>query len=155
MTMPAIGDMAPDFELRNQHGETVKLSDYLGRKVLLFAYPKAGTSGCTVQACGFRDNFARIETADAVVLGISPDEPDALAKWIEDESLQYDLLSDPEHRVLEAWQAWGERSMYGKKYMGVIRSHWIIGEDGVVLDEQLKISPKKSIEKALKFLARG
>lgn len=153
--MPAIGDMAPDFELRNQRGETVKLSDYRGRKVLLFAYPKAGTSGCTVQACGFRDNFAQIETADAVVLGISPDEPDALAKWIEDENLQYDLLSDPEHRVLEAWQAWGERSMYGKKYMGVIRSHWIIGEDGVVLDEQLKISPKKSIEKALKSLASG
>lgn len=153
--MPAIGDMAPDFELRNQRGETVKLSDYRGRKVLLFAYPKAGTSGCTVQACGFRDNFAQIETADAVVLGISPDEPDALAKWIEDESLQYDLLSDPEHQVLEAWQAWGERSMYGKKYMGVIRSHWIIGEDGVVLDEQLKISPKKSIEKALKSLASG
>ncbi|MDE2636799.1 MAG: thioredoxin-dependent thiol peroxidase [Chloroflexota bacterium] len=153
MTMPAIGDLAPDFELRNQRGETVKLSDYRGRKVLLFAYPKAGTSGCTVQACGFRDNFAQIETADAVVLGISPDEPDALAKWIEDESLQYDLLSDPEHRVLEAWQAWGERSMYGKKYMGVIRSHWIIGEDGIVLDEQLKISPKKSIEKALKTLA--
>ena len=155
MTMPAIGDLAPDFELRNQRGETVKLSDYRGRKVLLFAYPKAGTSGCTVQACGFRDNFAQIETADAVVLGISPDEPDALAKWIEDESLQYDLLSDPEHRVLEAWQAWGERSMYGKKYMGVIRSHWIIGEDGIVLDEQLKISPKKSIEKALKTLASG
>ncbi|MCY3977460.1 MAG: thioredoxin-dependent thiol peroxidase [Chloroflexi bacterium] len=155
MTMPAIGDLAPDFELRNQRGETVKLSDYRGRKVLLFAYPKAGTSGCTVQACGFRDNFAQIETADAVVLGISPDEPDALAKWIEDESLQYDLLSDPEHRVLEAWQAWGERSMYGKKYMGVIRSHWIIGEDGVVLDEQLKVSPKKSIEKALKTLASG
>lgn len=153
--MPAIGDMAPDFELRNQHGETVKLSDYRGRKVLLFAYPKAGTSGCTVQACGFRDNFAQIETADAVVLGISPDEPDALAKWIEDERLQYDLLSDPEHQVLEEWRAWGERSMYGKKYMGVIRSHWIIGEDGVVLDEQLKISPKKSIEKALKFLASG
>ena len=153
--MPAIGDMAPDFELRNQRGETVKLSDYRGRKVLLFAYPKAGTSGCTAQACGFRDNFAQIETAEAVVLGLSPDEPDALAKWIEDENLQYDLLSDPEHQVLEAWQAWGERSMYGKKYMGVIRSHWIIGEDGVVLDEQLKISPKKSIEKALKFLASG
>ena len=78
--MPAIGDMAPDFELQNQRGETVKLSDYRGRKVLLFAYPKAGTSGCTVQACGFRDNFAQIETAEAVVLGLSPDEPEALAK---------------------------------------------------------------------------
>ena len=153
--MPAIGEPAPDFELLNQRGESVKLSDYRGKKVLLFAYPKAATKGCTVQACGFRDNFARIETAAAVVLGISPDEPAALAQWIEAENLQYDLLSDPEHQVLEAWRAWGEKSMYGKKYMGVIRSHWIIGEDGALLDEQLKVSPKKSIEKALKFLARG
>ena len=151
--MPSVGNVAPDFELLNQNGAPVKLSDFRGKKVLLFAYPKAGTSGCTVQACGFRDNFAQIETADAVVLGLSPDEPAALAKWIDKENLGYDLLSDPDHKVLEAWSAWGERSMYGKKYMGVIRSHWIIGEDGTVLDEQLKISPKKSIEKALKFLA--
>ena len=151
--MPAVGDMAPDFELLNQNGENVKLSDYRGKKVLLFAYPKAGTPGCTTQACGFRDNVAQIETADAVVLGLSPDEPTALAKWIKKESLQYDLLSDPEHQVLEAWEAWGEKSMYGKKYMGVIRSHWVIGEDGLVLDAQIKVSPKKSIEKALKFLA--
>ena len=151
--MPAVGEKAPDFELSNHRGESVKLSDYRGKKVLLFAYPKAGTSGCTVQACGFRDNFAKIETAAAVVLGLSPDEPDALAKWIEEEGLQYDLLSDPEHQVLESWNAWGKKSMYGKKYMGVIRSHWIIGEDGTVLEEQLKVSPKKSIESALKFLA--
>lgn len=153
--MPATGEMAPDFELQNQHGELVKLSDYRGRKVLLFAYPKAGTSGCTVQACGFRDHFAQIETANAVVLGLSPDAPAALAKWIEAESLQYDLLSDPEHRILEAWNAWGEKSMYGKTYQGVIRSHWIIGEDGRVLDERIKISPKKSIAAALKFLGEA
>ncbi len=153
--MPSIGEMAPDFELKNQHGEAVKLSDYRGKKVLLFAYPKAGTSGCTVQACGFRDNFAQIETADAVVLGLSPDEPEALSKWIAKENLGYDLLSDPDHEVLDAWNAWGEKSMYGKKYMGVIRSHWVIGEDGAVLDAQLKVSPKKSIEKALKFLAKS
>ena len=152
--MPAVGEIAPDFELKKQNGETVKLSDYRGKKVLLFAYPKAATPGCTKQACGFRDNFANIETANAVVLGISPDKPEALAKWIEAESLQYDLLSDPDHSVLSAWNAWGERSMYGKKFEGVIRSHWIIGEDGTVLDEQLKISPKNSIEKALKFLER-
>ena len=150
--MPSAGEMAPDFELLNQRGETVKLSGYRGKKVLLFAYPKAGTPGCTTQACGFRDNFAQIETADAVVLGLSPDAPSALAKWIEEEGLQYDLLSDPEHKVLEAWDAWGEKSMYGKKYLGVIRSHWIIGEDGTVLDEQIKISPKESIAKALKLL---
>ncbi|MCY4464999.1 MAG: thioredoxin-dependent thiol peroxidase [Chloroflexi bacterium] len=153
--MPSAGDIAPDFVLKNQHGEAVRLSDYRGKNVLLFAYPKAGTSGCTVQACGFRDNFAQIETADAVVLGLSPDEPAALAKWIDKEELGYDLLSDRDHQVLEAWGAWGERLMYGKKYMGVIRSHWIIGEDGKVLDAQVKISPKKSIEKALKFLARS
>lgn len=150
--MPAVGEKAPDFELKKQDGTPVKLSDYQGKKVLLFAYPKAGTSGCTTQACGFRDNFAKIETSNAVVLGISPDEPEDLAKWIEKESLQYDLVSDPDHSVLDAWGAWGEKNMYGNVYEGVIRSHWIIGEDGTVLDEQIKISPKKSIEKALKFL---
>ena len=101
--MPAVGELPPDFELLNQNGESVKLSDYRGKKVLLFAYPKAATPGCTTQACGFRDNFTRIETSDAVVLGLSPDEPAALAKWIKQESLPYDLLSDPEHQVLEAW----------------------------------------------------
>lgn len=150
--MPRTGDIAPDFALPNQHGELVRLSDYRGRKVLLFAYPKAGTSGCTVQACGFRDHFAQIETANAAVLGISPDAPAALAQWIKAESLPYDLLSDPDHRVLEAWNAWGERAMYGRTYQGVIRSHWIIGEDGAVIDEQIGISPKKSIEAALKLL---
>lgn len=83
---------------------------------------------------------------------MSPDSPEALKKWQEDEDLPFDLLSDPEHKVLEAWEAWGEKSMYGKKYMGVIRSHWIIGEDGTILDEQLKISPTKSVEKAVKAL---
>jgi peroxiredoxin Q/BCP len=150
--MPAIGETAPDFELLNQNGEAVKLSDFRGQKVLLFAYPKAGTSGCTTQACGFRDAFPRFEAANMVVLGISPDEPEKNLKWKEKESLPYDLLSDPEHTTLEAWGAWGEKSMYGKKYMGVIRSHWVIGEDGTIIDEQVKISPKNSIEKAEKML---
>jgi len=150
--MPATGEKAPDFELQNQDGETVKLSDYQGKRVILFAYPKAGTSGCTTQACGCRDSYPQIEADNAVVLGISPDDPADNKKWQEKENLPYDLLSDPDHEVLEAWGAWGERSMYGKKYMGVIRSHWIIGADGVVEDEQIKVSPKKSIEKALKAL---
>lgn len=150
--MPTVGESAPDFELINQDGETVKLSDYRGKKVILFAYPKAGTSGCTTQACGFRDNFPNFEAANATVLGISPDAPDALKKWKEEENLPYDLLSDPDHAVLEAWGAWGERSMYGKKYMGVIRSHWVIDEEGNIADEQVKISPKKSIETAVKFV---
>jgi len=153
-TMLDIGVAAPDFELPNQQGDLVKLSDFRGQKVLLFAYPKAGTSGCTRQACGFRDNFVKIEAADTVVLGISPDAPAALTRWKEKEALPYDLLSDPAHEVLEAWGAWGEKSMYGKKYMGVIRSHWLIGEDGSLLDVQFKVSPKKSIALALKALER-
>ena len=151
--MPAVGEVAPDFELKNQDGNTVKLSDFRGKKVVLFAFPKAGTSGCTTQACGLRDEYPHIESANAIVLGLSPDEPEALLKWKEAENLPYDLLSDPDHAVLEAWGVWGEKSLYGNTYMGVIRSHWVIGEDGAVLDEQIKISPKQSVEKVAKFLA--
>jgi peroxiredoxin Q/BCP len=152
--MPAVGEKAPDFELKNQDGRTVKLSDYRGKKVVLFAYPKAGTSGCTVQACGFRDSFPRIQGGNAVVLGLSPDTPEDLLGWKNTENLPYDLLSDPDHAVLEAWGAWGEKSMYGKTYMGVIRSHWVIDENGVILDEQVKISPEKSVELATAAVAR-
>ncbi|MGB7337401.1 MAG: peroxiredoxin [Phototrophicaceae bacterium] len=151
--MPAIGEKFPDFELLNQDGETIKLSDLKGKRVILFAYPKAGTSGCTTQACGFRDSYPQIEADNAVVLGISPDEPAANKKWKDKEALPYDLLSDPSHEHLEAWGAWGEKNMYGNKFFGVIRSHWIIDAGGIVEDEQIKISPKKSIEKALKALS--
>ena len=150
--MPAIGEKAPDFELLDQNGKPVKLSDFRGQKVILFAYPKAGTSGCTTQACGFRDAFPQFGDVNATVLGISPDEPDALLKWQQAENLPYSLVSDPEHKVLEAWGAWGEKSMYGKKYMGVIRSHWIIDEEGTIVDEQLKVSPKDSVSRAVSFL---
>jgi peroxiredoxin Q/BCP len=150
--MPKTGEAAPDFELVNQDGKTVKLSDFRGKRVILFAYPKAGTDGCTTQACGFRDEFPKIEAGNAVVLGISPDEPKALKKWKDKENLPYDLLSDPDHKIIDAWGAWGERSMYGRKFMGVIRSHWVIDENGMILDEQVKISPKDSIKKAVKAL---
>lgn len=151
--MPAVGEKAPDFELKNQNGVPVKLSDYRGKKVVLFAFPKAGTSGCTTQACGLRDKFPHIQAANAVVLGLSPDAPEDLLKWKQEENLPYDLLSDPDHAVLEAWGVWGEKSMYGKSYMGVIRSHWIIDETGIIADAQIKISPQESIDRAAKFLA--
>jgi peroxiredoxin Q/BCP len=147
--MPSTGETAPDFELLNQDGKSVKLSDFRGKKVILFAYPKAGTSGCTVQACGFRDVFPNIGAVNAVVLGLSPDSVKDLSDWKKAEKLPYDLLSDPDHEVLEAWGAWGERSMYGKTYFGVIRSHWVIDENGKILDEQIKISPEDSVKKAV------
>lgn len=150
--MPDIGKKAPAFTLENQDGQKVKLSDFAGRTVVLFAYPKAATPGCTTQACGFRDAYADIEAAGAVVLGLSPDPVAKLQRWREKQGFPYDLLSDPDHAVLEKYGAWGEKQMYGKTYEGVIRSHWVIGPDGKLADQHLKISPKDSVAKALEFL---
>ena len=147
-----IGDMAPDFELVSDEGTTTKLSDLRGKKVVLFFYPKAETPGCTTQACGFRDNWPLIEAADATVLGISPDAPEKLAKWRAKEALPYHLLSDPEHEVAEMYGVWGEKKLYGRAYMGIIRSHFVIDEEGRFADMQIKISPKDSIAKAVKSL---
>lgn len=144
-----IGDKAPDFELLNSEEEPVKLSDYRGKRVILFFYPKAGTSGCTTQACGLRDNFPRIEAANATVIGVSPDMPAALAKWVAKESLPYALLSDPDHKVADVYGVWGEKSMYGRNYMGIIRSHFVIDAEGNFEDIQFKVSPKNSIARAL------
>jgi peroxiredoxin Q/BCP len=151
--MPTIGEQAPDFELPNQDGKTIRLSDFRGKKVVLFAYPAADTSGCTKQACGLRDNFPRIQAGNAIVLGLSPDTLEDLRKWKDKIKLPYDLLSDPDHKVLEQWGAWGEKTNYGKTYMGVIRSHWIIGEDGRILDARIKITPEDSVEKAVQAIA--
>ncbi len=150
--MLQIGDPVPDFELLTDTGEPLKLSDLRGRRVALFFFPKADTPGCTKQACGFRDHFPHIETANATVLGLSPDQPKALAKWKKKERLPYTLLSDPEHEVAEAFGAWGEKSMFGKAYMGILRGHAIIGPDGTIEDLRLKISPDESVEEAMKFI---
>ncbi|HPF69816.1 MAG TPA: thioredoxin-dependent thiol peroxidase [Candidatus Krumholzibacteria bacterium] len=145
--MPKVGTKAPAFTLPNQDGRKIKLSDFQGKTVVLFAYPKAATSGCSVQAKGFRDNLAAITKAGGVVLGISPDPVAKLKKWHDKEAFGYDLLSDEDHAVLEKYGAWGEKSMYGKTYFGVVRSHWVIGPDGKIVDEQIKISPADSIAK--------
>lgn len=150
--MVNVGDLAPDFELLNQDGQPVRLSAFRGKKVILFAYPKAGTSGCTTQACGFRDEFPKVTSANAIVLGISADAPKDQLKWKTKENLPYDLLSDPDHAVLEAWGAWGEKSMYGKKYMGIVRSHWLIDEEGRFAAIEIGVSPKDSVEKAVAAL---
>lgn len=150
--MIEIGKMAPAFTLQNQDDEKVKLSGFRGQTVVLFAYPKAATSGCTTQACGFRDAYAEVEAAGAVVLGISPDPVAKLHRWREKQDFPYDLLSDPNHAVLERWGAWGEKKLYGKTYQGVIRSHWVIDAKGRLVDQQIKVSPKDSVARALAFL---
>ncbi len=150
--MPQVGEPAPDFELLNQDKELVRLSDFRGKKVVMFAYPAAGTSGCTTQACGFRDQFPKLSANNVVILGISPDTPEDQLKWKQKEGLQYDLLCDPDHHVLEQWGGWGEKESYGKKYQGVIRSHWIIDENGVVIDQKLNVKPVESVEKAVQAL---
>ena len=150
--MLQIGDTAPDFELLTDEGKALRLSDLRGRRVVLFFYPKADTPGCTRQACGFRDRFPRIEAADATVIGLSPDQPPALAKWKAKERLPYALVSDPDHAVAEAYGAWGEKSKFGKKYMGILRGHAIIGPDGALEDIRLGISPEESVQEAVNFL---
>lgn len=151
--MLTIGDMAPDFELTADNGAAIRLSDYRGQPVLLFFYPKAETPGCTTQACGLRDNFSLIQAAGGLVFGISPDSVKKLAQWQAKENFGYPLLSDPDHAVAEAYGAWGEKQMYGKSYMGIIRSHFLVGPDGTLEDVQIKISPQDSIDKAVAYFA--
>lgn len=153
--MPGIGAQAPDFELLNQEGKTVKLSDYRGKKVILFAFPQAYTMGCTTQACGFRDQFPKVEASNAVVLGISPDKPETLKSWKQDRNLQYDLLSDPDHKVLDAWSAWGLKLLGLVSLPRTTRSVWVIGEDGKILDAQVGISPTASVKRALEVIAKA
>lgn len=143
--MPDIGSPAPDFSLSNQDGETVRLSDLAGKKVLLFAFPKAATSGCVAQARGFRENLDVIRGAGGLVLGISPDPVPVLKTWHDEERFGFDLLSDPDHAVIETYGAWGEKSLYGKTSVGVIRSHWVIGPDGVIVDERIEVAPGQSV----------
>lgn len=149
------GDMAPDFELLSDEGSPVKLSALRGQRVVLFFYPKADTPGCTTQACGFRDNYPTIEAAGATVLGISPDQPERLAKWRAKKGFPYSLLSDPDHVVADAYEVWGEKKNYGRIYQGIIRSHFVVDAEGKIEDVQFKVSPKNSVERALKQLEQG
>lgn len=148
--MPAVGEKAPDFELLNQDGRRVRLSDYRGQKVILFAFPQAFTLGCNAQACGFRDSLPQISARNAVVLGVSPDTPETLRRWKAEKGLQYDLLSDPDHAVLDAWNAWGQSLLGLISIPRANRSFWVLDEEGVVLDAQLGISSGESVARALR-----
>jgi peroxiredoxin Q/BCP len=126
------GDTAPDFTLPAADGSTLTLSDLRGERVVVYFYPAAGTPGCTKQACDFRDSLASLQGAGYRVVGVSVDKVDKLAKFAEAESLTFPLLSDPEHTVLEAWGAYGEKKLYGKTVTGVIRSTVVVGAEGTV-----------------------
>lgn len=146
------GDRIPEFEAITDTDEIVRSSDLKGKKVILYFYPKDNTSGCTNQACLFRDHYPEIEGKGAIVLGVSPDSAASHRKFREKYNLPFTLLVDSDHSLAESFGAWGEKSMYGKKYMGVIRSHFVIDSDGTLVDVQYKISPKKSAPKALEVL---
>jgi len=136
------GDVAPDFTLPTDGGGGATLSDYRGKKVVLYFYPKDDTPGCTTEACNFRDDYSQILAAGAAVLGVSPDTVTSHGKFKIKFGLPYALLSDPDHRVAEMYGAWGEKHMYGKISMGIIRSTFVIDEEGKII----KVFPKVKVE---------
>ncbi|MGN6586098.1 MAG: thioredoxin-dependent thiol peroxidase [Solirubrobacterales bacterium] len=146
------GDKAPNFTLPDQSGEKVRLSDLKGETVVLYFYPRADTPGCTTQACGVRDRWADYEQAGARVIGISPDEVGAIDKFAGKYDLGFTLLADADHAVAEKYGTWVEKSMYGKKYMGVQRATFIIGPDGKIAKVFPKVQPKKHDDLVLKAL---
>ncbi len=147
------GDPAPDFTLADQDGAEVSLSGLRGKTVVLYFYPKADTSGCTVQACGVRDHRGDYEQADAVVLGVSPDPVRRLARFDGKYDLGFPLLADEDHSVAEAYGVWVQKSMYGRKYMGIERSTFVIGPDGVIKHIFRKVKPAEHDELVLGALA--
>jgi len=146
-----VGDKAPPFTLLDQAGAKVKLSDFKGRKVIVYFYPKADTPGCTAQSCGLRDVLGDI--GDTGVVGISPDAPAKQAKFDHKYGLGFPLLADEDHAVAEAYGTWGEKSMYGKKYMGIVRSAFLIDEKGKLAGVWYKVSPADTPKNLLASLA--
>lgn len=147
------GDRAPDFSLPDADGNNVSLADYRGHKVVVYFYPAASTPGCTKQACDFRDNLAELNDAGLDIIGISPDKPAKLAKFRDAEQLNFLLLSDPERTVLSAWGAYGEKSMYGKKVTGVIRSTFLVDAEGTIEAAQYNVRATGHVAKLRRDLS--
>lgn len=144
------GKKAPAFTLLDQDAKQVKLSDFKGKKVLLYFYPKALTPGCTTQACAVTDAKTELNELNIVPLAVSPDEPSKLKRFEEKKSLNFTLLSDPNHVIAEKYGVWGEKKMYGKSYMGIIRSSFLIDEKGKITHVWYKVSPKNTVPNAIK-----
>jgi peroxiredoxin Q/BCP len=155
MTTLAPGDPAPSFALLDQTGKLVRSVDFVGQRLLVYFYPKADTPGCTTQSCAVRDALSELDGLGVSVVGISPDEPADQSRFDEKYGLGFPLLSDREHEVAEAWGVWGERSMYGNTYMGIVRSAFLVGPDGRITDAFYKVSPKDTVPKAKAALKRG
>jgi peroxiredoxin Q/BCP len=148
-----VGDKAPAFSLLDQEGKKVSLSDFKGKKLLLYFYPKADTPGCTKQACSIRDASKELKIYGAAAVGISPDEPARQKKFDNKYSLGFPLLSDPDNKVAKAYGVWGEKSMYGKKYEGIIRSSFVIDGRGKILQASYKVKPLDTVPNATEVLA--
>lgn len=144
------GTKAPDFALLDQNGEIHKLSDYAGKKVILYFYPKDNTAGCTKQACGFSERYPQFTEKNAVVLGISKDSVASHKKFEEKYGLAFTLLSDTEHKVIEAYDVWKEKKNYGKVYMGIVRTTYLIDENGIIIKANDKVKAADDPENMLK-----
>jgi peroxiredoxin Q/BCP len=149
------GDEAPAFALLDQHGETVTLESFRGRKVLVYFYPEADTPGCTTQSCSLRDHRQDLGSPDVDVIGISPDEPDKQLAFDRKYSLGFPLLSDVDHAVAEAWGAWGLKKLYGREYEGIIRSSFLVDEHGRIERAWYKVKPEATVPNALDALGRA
>lgn len=152
MAFPKIGNLAPAFKLLNQNDQEVDLKSLRGKNVVLYFYPKAMTPGCTVQACGIRDTKKELAKLNTVVLGVSPDEPKKLLKFIEKEKLNFDLLSDPDHALAETYGVWGLKKFMGREYMGVKRITFIIGSDGKLKHIMDEVKTKSHHEDLIAYL---
>ena len=149
----SVGDPAPDFTLPDQDGTPVSLSELRGKTVVLYFYPRADTPGCTTQACGIRDHRAAYESAEAVVLGVSPDPVKAISKFDQKFSLGFPLLADEEHQVAEQYGVWVEKQRYGRTYMGNERTTFVIGPDGTIKDVLRNVKPAEHDDLVLEALA--
>ena len=147
-----VGQAVQDFELTNNKGEQVKLSDYKGKNVVLYFYPKDDTPGCTTQACDFRDNYESFQDLDAVILGVSPDSEESHKKFIDKHDLPFELLVDQDKEVAEQFGVWQLKNKFGKEYMGIVRSTFIIDKEGVLQKEFRNVQVKGHVEKALNYI---
>ena len=152
MSKLKVGDICPKFELLDQNGNLVSSDSLKGQKILIYFYPKAMTPGCTIQSCKVRDAFSELENNNVRSIGVSPDSPERQKKFDNRHNLGFTLLSDPDHSMSEAFGVWIEKSMFGKKYMGILRSSFLIDENGLVIGVWYKVSPKNTVPNALDAL---